>query len=371
MELSALKRYFHMPLKGGALAVIVVFALLLALALRAGIMGVPLGLIVLSWFFKYAFVLLDHVVDGGNDPPALAVEMMNPVSEQRSLVLLLIVTGIFFASNAASFWFGPVLGALLGLVLVFILPAVVGVQGVTGSLVQSLDLHRCARLIARLGRDYVVIIACTALLLACAVLVAKAASIPLVVRFAFDMYACLAVFAVIGGVLFERRLDIGLDAAYSPERINEKAAAEKDRRQQQLLDRIYAEWRGGSHITACKTINELLQGSASPAEELEWLYAKTASWPDARLPNQLAQAWLPYLLTAKRHGRVLEVLEERLAIDPAFRPATSTELLRCARLARDGGERRIARLLLEGFEQRFPNDALHRVATELAQELAR
>jgi hypothetical protein len=371
LELSILTRYLRIPLRGGALGVIVVFALLFALALRGGIMGLPLGLIVLSWFFKYAFVLLDHVVDGGDDPPALAIEMMNPVSEQRSLVLLLIVVGIFFASNAASFWFGPVLGTLLGLVLVFILPAIVGVQGVTGSLLQSLDLHRCIRLIARLGRYYVMIVACAAVLLACAVIVAKTPAIPVVLRFAFDMYACLAVFAVIGGVLFERRLDIGLDAAYSPEREEGKVAADTDREHQHLLDRIYAEWRGGSHITACQTINELLQASASPADELEWLYAKTASWPDARLPNQLAQAWLPHLLAEKRHGRVLEVLRERLAADPGFRPATSTEVLRCVRLARDGGERRVARLLLEGFEQRFPGDALHGVATDLARELAR
>ena len=39
-------------------------------------------------------------------------------------------------------------------------------------------------------------------------------------------------------------------------------------------------------------------------------------WPDVRLPNQLAQAWLPYLLDEKRNGRVLEVLRERLAADP-------------------------------------------------------
>jgi hypothetical protein len=135
------------------------------------------------------------------------------------------------------------------------------------------------------------------------------------------------------------------------------------------MDRIYAEWRGGSHITACKTITELLANAASPADELEWLYAKAAVWPDQRLANQLAQAWIPYLLDEKRAGRVLEVLKERLASDPNFRPTTSTQLLRCVRLARDGGARKTARGLLVGFADKFPNDTLQPVVDELTSQL--
>jgi hypothetical protein len=138
-----------------------------------------------------------------------------------------------------------------------------------------------------------------------------------------------------------------------------------------VIDRIYAEWRGGSHITACNTITELLRNSAAPDEELAWLYARTAGWPDQRLSSQLAQAWLPHLLAAKHNGRALELLKERLAADPTFRPATSTDVLRCARLARDGGERKTARLLLQGFTERFPGDALQPAAAELAHELER
>src|SRR5690606_33026643 len=52
LERSTLARYLRMPLQGGALAVIVLFAILLALAARAGLFGLPLALILLSWFFK-------------------------------------------------------------------------------------------------------------------------------------------------------------------------------------------------------------------------------------------------------------------------------------------------------------------------------
>ena len=371
MTAATLKRYLALPLKSAPLLLIVIFSVLLSLASRAGLFGLPLMLILLPWFFTYAFVLLDHTTDGVDEPPVLSIEMINPVREQRSLVLLIIVVAMFFVSNAASYWFGPALGALLAFAIVFILPAVIGVQGATGSLWQSLNLSRCLRLIGTLGRDYGVIVVCAAVLLGVAFVVLRMPSLPLIVRVAFTMYAWLALFAIIGGVLFERRLDIGLDAAYSPERIDGKKAADVEHERNRLVDRIYAEWRGGSHVTACITVTELLRQSTAPGDELEWLYAKTSQWPDVRLPSQLAQAWLPYLFAAKRNGRVLEVLKERLAADPSFRPATSQQVLRCVRLARDGGERGVARKLLEDFAERYPNDSLKAVAEDLRAELER
>jgi hypothetical protein len=371
MNVAALSRYLALPLKTAPLLLIAIFSLLLSFAARAGLFGLPLTLILMSWFFKYAFALLDRTTDGALEPPVLSIEMINPVSEQRSLVLLIVIIGIFFVSDAASYWFGPLLGALLAFAIVFVLPAIIGVQGATGSLLQSLNLHRCLRLIGRLGRDYALIVICAAALLGIAFVLARIESLPLIARLAFSMYAWLAMFAVIGGVLFERRLDIGLDAAHSLERIDAKQAADVERERDRLMDRIYAEWRGGSHITACMTVTELLRHSSAPGDELEWLYAKTSKWPDPRLPNQLAQAWLPYLLAAKRNGRVLEVLKERLGADTSFRPATSQQVLRCVRLARDGGERNVARTLLDDFAERYPNDTLQVVAEDLRSQLER
>jgi len=369
MSFAALTRYLLVPLQTAPLLLIAIFSVLLSFSTGGGLLGLPLALIVLSWFFKYAFALLDSVTDGAKEPPVLSAEMINPVSEQRSLVLLIIVVGIFFASDAATYWFGPLFGAFLGIAIVFVLPAIVAVQGATGSLLQSLNLHRCLRLIGRLGNDYVLIIACAGVLLVVAVIAMRMSWLPLFLRLAVAMYAWLALFAVIGGVLFERRLDIGLEAAHSPERVDAKEATELNQQRNRLLDRIYAEWRGGSHITACNTVTELLRQSNEPGQELQWLYEKTREWPDVRLASQLAQAWIPYLFEAKQPGRVLDVLKERLAKDANFRPATSQQVLRSARLARDGGERRIARQLLHDFAVRFPNDSLRAVAEDLRSEL--
>jgi hypothetical protein len=47
------------PIRGGAAGVLIVFALLLS-AVHTGLFGIPLAVILTSWFFKYAYILFDH-----------------------------------------------------------------------------------------------------------------------------------------------------------------------------------------------------------------------------------------------------------------------------------------------------------------------
>ena len=78
------------------LLLVVTFALGLRLAVMAGLMGIFTGTdSLVSWFFKYCFVLFDSVIAGEDEPPVLSIEMVNPVSEQRPLVLAALVGAEF------------------------------------------------------------------------------------------------------------------------------------------------------------------------------------------------------------------------------------------------------------------------------------
>ncbi len=81
----SLLRHLLRPARGGAAAVVIVFALLLSMAAKASFVGIPLALLLASWFFKYAYILFDHTVRGFDEPPTLDIQMMNPIDEQRPL----------------------------------------------------------------------------------------------------------------------------------------------------------------------------------------------------------------------------------------------------------------------------------------------
>src|SRR5687767_2015790 len=106
MGAAAILRYLAVPLRTAPLLLIGTFSVLLVLAISARFLGIPLGLILLSWFSKYSFVLMDHVAEGVAEPPVLSLEMVNPLSEQRPMILLLMAIGLFYATDAASYWVG-------------------------------------------------------------------------------------------------------------------------------------------------------------------------------------------------------------------------------------------------------------------------
>jgi hypothetical protein len=375
MGAAAILRYLAIPLRTAPLLLIGIFSVLLFLAFYAGFLGIPLGLILLSWFSKYSFVLMDRLAEGVVEPPVLSTEMVNPLDEQRPVILLVMLIGIFYGSSAAGYWVGHRGALMLMVAVAAILPAVVAVQGATSTVVQSLNPRRVFGLIVRLRGDYLVILGFVALVWLFARWVVASSlgeSLPLLVRIALVMYAWLAMFSLIGGVLYERRFDIGLDDVHTPETIDtddDDDATPDERARDREIDRIYAEWRGGAHTNAWNTVLALVGKSGDPIAELRWMYQRAAQWPDGRLADRLARELLPRLLLKRSTGEALDLVRERLRKDARFRPAGSTDLLTLVHLARTAGDRATARLLLHDFSKLYPGDPAQAMVDRLNTQL--
>src|ERR1035441_6371124 len=79
-------RYLLPPAQPVGLLFIAVLTLGFALCSAAGLFGLPILVILLSWLSKYAYVLLEQVAHGAREPPVLAIEMVNPAADFRPLV---------------------------------------------------------------------------------------------------------------------------------------------------------------------------------------------------------------------------------------------------------------------------------------------
>jgi hypothetical protein len=176
---------------------------------------------------------------------------------------------------------------------------------------------------------------------------------------------------VLGGVLHARRHEVGFEPEHSPERRSRLDERDRNRERDRFIDQVFAEFRAGGRGNPFATIQQRANQSPSPLAEYLWIYDRVATWPNPKLANRVAQDLLPLLLTARRHGDALKLVKARLHADPDFRPLASEHLLKLAELARDAGDRPLARSLLHDFEHRFPNDPAHRSAKQLADQLAR
>ncbi len=363
--------FLAVPLRTAPLLVILTFSVLLFLALQASLLGIPLGLLLLTGFFNYTFVLMDSVINAHAEPPVLSVEMMNPVSAPRSLLLLALVLVVFFTSQAAVYWLGAGPGLLAAIACAAVLPALLAIQAVTGSTLQALNLPTAVRLMGRLGGDYATLVAFILAAVLIGMLAMSLSMLPTLLKLAISMYLWLASFCLIGGVVRERGDDIGLEDAWTVDRVEPAEDTDRERLRTQFVDRIYAEWRGGAHANAWQSVMERAGDGANSLIELEWLYERTARWPDPRLANRLAREILPRLLAARRNGEAVDMARARLRSDPDFRLPSSGDLLHLAELVRDAGDRPAARALLRDFDRFYPGDAAQTAAMKLTQQLER
>ncbi len=122
-----------------------------------------------------------------------------------------------------------------------------------------------------------------------------------VLHVAILMYAWLASFAMIGGVLYVRRAELWL----SSHRIHRNARRRKKSVSVSvsidlLIDRIFAEWRGGAYGNAWRTIEKPLSSSPRPGDELQILFQRASQWPDQRLASSFGTRADPALAGCAR-----------------------------------------------------------------------
>ncbi len=116
----------------------IVFALVLTVAEHAGAFGIPALAILGSWFFKYAFAVLDNVLEGRPDPPVLSYEMVDPL-QQRPLGTLLLVAVFYFVTGLLQPRLGAEVVLALRLMLVAVIPAMLVAMSVSGQFMDALN----------------------------------------------------------------------------------------------------------------------------------------------------------------------------------------------------------------------------------------
>jgi hypothetical protein len=357
------------PARGGAAGVVVVFAILLSIAAKAGLLGIPLALILLSWLFKYAYVLFDHVVRGVDEPPALDINMMNPLSEQRPIAQIIILAAVAALVKMTAVAFSPLAGTVLAIVALFFFPASVAILGLEGNILKAVYPVALGRMVAGLGLMYAAVLGIIAGVILALALIGKLA-LWMPVQIAVGMFAVLSIFSSLGGALYERRHELGLDTWHSPERTAEKERQADLKQSEHVVTEAYGQVRVGSHPKAWDLLQSWLASRGHAVEDYRWVRDKVVSWPDPRYADRLTEEYVDRLLAAKRDGEALDAVRERLRADKAFRLKSAAATLRIAQLAASGGGAAgVARVLLSDFGERFAGHPLVETAAALARHL--
>jgi len=163
----------------------------------------------------------------------------------------------------------------------------------------------------------------------------------------------------------------GFEPEQSPEKRERRDERDRNRERDHFIDQVFAEYRAGARGNSWASIQARANQSASPMAEYAWIYERVSSWPRPGLADRIAQELLPLLLAGNRSSEALRITKARLQANERFRPITTDRLLRLVELARDAGDRPLARTLLSDFDRHHPGDPAALRARRLAEELTR
>ena len=351
-----MKRYLLYPLRGGALLLVITFTLGWVIALQARLAGILLAVVLTSWFFKYCFILLDAVVAGAEEPPVLSAEMVNPVDEQRPLAqAMLIAAGAWLAVELARLTVA-VIGWLLGAILLMLLPASIAVLGMSGSALRAAWVPELLSLIRGIGRDYAVLLVAIMAVALLVFAVARAGA-PYWLLIAATQLGLLVIFALVGGALHEHRLELGIEYRSPRERQAERAERERISARSRVMDDAYMKFRVGKPIEGWQEIQSWLKlhGHAEDLTdklllEHRAVLATAARWDDVRPADRLTDDLVELYFRRRETGRALDIVEERLATNPRYRPNNPAHAARLLELAAAAGKRALRRQLAQGGE---------------------
>lgn len=368
--MDAVRRHLARVFSLSPLLLAATFAVLFALARAAGMFGWWLGILLTFWFIKYLYVLIDHVANGEHEAPVLSMEMVAPLSDFRAVGQIAILLVIGYTTQILSGVLGTTGVQALRVALLVLLPASVAIMAIERDLLQALNPVAIMRVIVGLGGWYVTLLA--AMLLLAALNVWAVNSIGLAVLQTFvELLLWLLLASLLGGALYERRLQLGLDARQTPERRLAREHRDRDHERARFLDEVFAMARNGAHDNAWRAIQLRLEGRAHSDAEYQWLLTALQHLSDSRHLHRLRDQYVTRLVQQRRSSAALNLLESIWRGDAGYQPDDAAAVLTLARLAIDSGTPADARRLLRDFDTRFPSHPARELAARLLEQVSR
>ncbi|MFT3904983.1 MAG: hypothetical protein QM718_01590 [Steroidobacteraceae bacterium] len=358
------------PLQPAALLTLVAAALLLALCdLSAGIVGVVIWvprILICAVLLRYALIQLEETANGLREARPLEPEHLNVAAIGPLLLLSLVVL-----AWQLSALLGTAFGVGVRGLLLLLLPLVTGLLCVGARRLDAINPVVLGRAILALGLWYPLALAIVAGYLGLCTLALRAPLWPLL-QYLVMIFCLFSAAALIGSLFHLRRLQLGFEPIYSPERSAQRADSERRLQFARFLDELYPSIRSRNYAGAQLILQRWLS-SGDPARwqsEAPQVLEQARSWelPAARI--YLADRFATALIQRQQLSGALDLLAPLCREGLAVRLSDATTTLALAQYAHAAGQRQLARALLEGFEGRFADSPHLREARHLQQELA-
>lgn len=349
-----------LPFQLASLLFVTLTSLLLAVALLIplplpGSARLVLGLfvlwVVLVWLTRYAFQMIDDAANGTREAAVATAEMVNPFGDPRcwmhpALALLALILHLL-----APAW--PIAATLVAAALLF--PPSIAATAMSGNALDAVNPRAIAQVIAGFGPWYPLVVAGVLVIVMAGWLSLHWLGLGWLTVAGLELLLLLA-YALIGGAVHARRIELGFAARVSPEREAERLALARDNRRQRMIDGVYVALRGRDTARALNDVRHWFadaQPTDIPGDTRE-IIATGLMWNEPRGFASLMRGLAALLLERGQVAPAFAAAQAGLATEPDFAPEDALTTAALAEYGRSTGQRRTGLRLLDNFEAARP-----------------
>lgn len=344
-------KILSMPFQVGSLLFVALSSLVLGLLVGSrNIVILLFGLwalwVTLTWLTNYAVRMIDDIADGVRKAAAAEVEQANAVADPRAWVhpLLGVLLLVLHATRPGL----PVAPTVIAAVLLF--PPSLAASAISGRALDSLNPRAVFEVMRGFGPWYPLAVLATAFWAALGALTVRLLQ-PGWLYFAVMELLLLLTYASIGGIVYQRRFELGFEARHSPERRDETERQERGKRRQQLLDHLFESLRAKDVSRAIDAASHWLRNADSYqfAQDAQAMLSAGRQWNEPAQYRQFVLGLMPLLLERQQPALALAAAEALRAAGGRFVPGDEASTVALADFALRTGRRRTAQAMVEDF----------------------
>jgi pentatricopeptide repeat protein len=300
-----LLRVILVPFHVTSLILIGVFAVLFSIFDIGGFYGIFASIITQIWIVKYCYTLVEHIADGAKEPPVMSTDTVSPFEIRPWVQIGIVISGAVLCVKI-----GGNAGVLLGCVFLALLPASIAVLGVGEPFYQAVNPVMLYRLARGLGPYYLLILVSIPLYIGILLLL-RGLDVWRVVWHAVSITCEISFFGLIGGCLYIRRHQLGIEPSRSPERTAAREEAERVKLRARMLDDVFQQARIGKFVEATRPLATWLSAldGETVSRDAPFIASQAIAWQLPAGLNTIGSTLIRHLLRAGRPEVALSVFE--------------------------------------------------------------
>lgn len=293
-----------------------IYGLMQYIAVRAGLFGIWLGVLLGISLGRYCYVVLRSTAQGRNEIPGAAIELFNPVGDIMVLMHLVLFSGLIIASAL----YQPI-GTIVAILTAFVFPASAALMGLTSNIAHSLRPSALFGVVHTIGRDYLALVgAYIGIFVGVGILqnvvLPHLPFFAAIISFMLVTWALLAAFALIGTVLRAHRQDFEIPGEIVPR--EEELAQRRHETWRKDLDRAYVSMRSGLVASGYDTLHKLVNENQDSLDINHWLVENLFEWEEKKYALEVAAKLIPRLVATEKPQPALELFRRCRHYDKSF-----------------------------------------------------